>query len=97
MKAPPCDFDRNLDKAKFLSMEIRTPISTREMKERLTRFFGKGGLGLPVTGEGPDCLRFEGGGGHVQATFCAEGEKTLLRIVTSEWAAAVKEFVCTLP
>jgi hypothetical protein len=97
MKVPPCPFDEIVGKIKMLSMEVRTSLSMEELGERLKGLFGKGGLGLALKEDCPGRMTFEGGGGHVTATFCAEAEKTFLRIVTSEWAVQVKKFIDKLP
>ncbi len=97
MKPPPCPFERNLDKMKILSMEIRAALTPESVRQKLIGFFGPGGLGLALKEEGPGCATFEGGGGYVMATFCREGEWTVLRLVTSEWAVQVKRFIETLP
>lgn len=97
MKAPPCNFNDIVGKIKILTMEVRTILSTEELAERLKESFDRGGLGLELKEQGPDCLTFTGGRGYVTATFGMEGGKTLLRIVTSEWAVQVKKFVTELP
>jgi hypothetical protein len=97
MKAPSCQFNDIVGKIKVLSMEVRTSLSMEELAERLNEFFGKGALGLALKEDCPGRMSFEGGGGHVTATFRAEGGKTLLKIVTSGWAAPVKKFVDKLP
>ena len=97
MKAPSCQFNEIVGKIKVLSMEVRTSLSMIELAERLNDFFGKGGLGLEIREECPGRLTFSGGGGHVTAAFCAEAEKTLLKIVTSGWAVQVKKFIDALP
>jgi hypothetical protein len=97
MKAPPCQFDRVLDKIKVLSMEVRTDLSAEELADRLNEFFGQGALGLEPKEECPGRMTFTGGGGAVTATFRAEEGKTLLKIVTSGWAVPVKKFITELP
>ena len=97
MKAPPCQFDEIVGKIKMLNMEVRTALSVEELEIQLKKFFGKGGLGLEIKEECPGRLTFSGGGGHVTAAFCAEAEKTLLKIVTSGWAVPVKKFIDNLP
>lgn len=97
MKAPPCQFDEIVGKIKVLSMEVRTSLSMEELAERLNEFFGKDALGLALKEDCPGRMRFEGNGGHVTAAFCAEAEKTLLKIVTSGWAVPVKKFIDKLP
>jgi hypothetical protein len=97
MKAPPCPFNEIVGKIKMLNMEVRTALSVEEIEKRLNEFFGKGGLELEIREECPGRLTFSGGGGHVTATWYSEGEKSLLRIVTSEWAVPVKKFIDKLP
>ena len=97
MKAPPCQFNEIVGKIKMLSMEVRTSLSMEELAERLKGFFGKDALGLTLKEECPGRMTFEGGGGTVTATFCAERGKTLLKIVTSGWAVQVKQFIDKLP
>jgi hypothetical protein len=81
----------------MLNLEVKTKLSTEEVTRRARRFFGKGGLGLEVSEENPQCLSFEGGGGYVTATLCAEGDKTRVTLVTQEWDFQVKEFASSLP
>jgi len=52
---------------------------------------------LDVTEESPQCLTFEGGGGHVTATLCPEEGKTRMTLVTQEWDYQVKKFASGLP
>ncbi len=81
----------------MLNLEVKTKLSQEETIQQLKRYFGKGGLGLEVTEETPQCINFEGGGGHVTATICLEGEKTRIDLVTKEWDYQVKKFVSNLP
>ncbi len=81
----------------MLNLEVRTKLTSEKVIEELKKFFGKGGLGLDLTEEGPQCLTFEGGGGHVTATFCPEEAKTRVNLVTQEWDYQVKQFVSGLP
>ena len=97
MKAPSCQFNEIVGKIKVLSMEVRTSLSMEELAGRLNEFFGKGALGLALIEDCPGRMSFEGGGGHVTAAFCAEAEKTHLKIVTSGWAVPVKKFIDKLP
>jgi hypothetical protein len=80
----------------MLNLEVKTKLSTEEVTKRAKRFFGKGGLGLEASEENPQCLSFEGGGGYVTATMCAEGDKTRVTLVTQEWDYQVKEFAASL-
>ncbi len=81
----------------MLNLEVRTKLTGEEITEELKKFFGKGGLGLDLTEEGPQCLTFEGGGGHVTVTFCLEEKKTRVNLVTQEWDYQVKQFASGLP
>jgi len=97
MKAPPCAFNEIVDRIQVLTMEARTRLSPAELGERLEAVFGADGLGLELQEEGAGSLTFRGAGGHVSAAFRPAGDRTLLRITTSGWAAAVKRFVAELP
>jgi len=97
MQAPPCAFNEIVGKIQVLTMEVRTPLPAEELDERLRACFGAGGLGLDLKEVPAGRLLFEGGGGHVTATFQREGDRTLLRISTSGWATPVKRFVDGLP
>jgi predicted glycoside hydrolase/deacetylase ChbG (UPF0249 family) len=81
----------------MLNLEVTTKLSQEEMIQRLKKFFGKGGLGLDLTEEAPQCLTFEGGGGHVTATMCSEAGKIRMNLVTQEWENQVKKFASGLP
>ena len=97
MKAPPCPFNEIVGKIKMLNMEVRTALSVEELEKQLKEFFGTGGLGLEIREDCPGRLTFSDGGGYVTAVYCPEGGKSLLRIVTSEWAMQVKKFIDKLP
>jgi hypothetical protein len=76
----------------MLSLECRTGLAPEKVLEELKRSFGKGGLGLEVKEENPQCITFEGGGGYVTATLCQEKGKTRVDLVTQEWDYQVKQF-----
>ncbi len=80
----------------MLNLEVKTRLAQDEVIQRLKNFFGKGGLGLEITEEAPQCLTFEGGGGHVTATLCPEEGKTRIDLITQEWENQVKKFASTL-
>jgi hypothetical protein len=81
---------------KMLNMETKTGLSSEEVVRQLKKFFGQGGAGLKLTEESPQCLTFEGGGGYVTATICAEEGKTRVNLVTQEWDYQVKKFLAGL-
>jgi len=76
----------------MLSLECKTSLAPGKVLEELKRSFGKGGLGLEVKEENPQCITFEGGGGYVTATLCEEKGKTRVDLVTQEWDYQVKQF-----
>jgi len=81
----------------MINLEVKTKLKQEQVMERLKKFFGKGGLGLDITEEGPQCLTFEGGGGHVTATLCPEEGKMRINLVSQEWDSQVKKFASSLP
>ena len=81
----------------MINLEVKTKLKQEEVIDRLKKFFGKGGLELEITEEAPQCLTFEGGGGHVTATVCPEEGKTRINLVSQEWDSQVKKFASSLP
>ncbi len=81
----------------MLNLETKTKLSEEEVVDRLKRFFGKGGLGMDLSEESPQCLSFEGGGGYVTATICPEENRNRIGLVTQEWEYQVKSFTARLP
>ena len=80
----------------MLNLERKTKLSQEEIIQKLKRFFGKGGLGLELNNETPQCLTFTGGGGYVTATLCSEEGRTRVDFVTQEWDHDVREFASRL-
>jgi hypothetical protein len=80
----------------MINLEKQTKVSPEEVIQRLKKYFGKGGQGLELIDENPQCLNFSGGGGYVNATVCAEGGKTRVNLVSQEWEYQVKEFLSGL-
>jgi len=80
----------------MLNLEVTTKLSQEEVAKLATGFFGQKGLGLEVVDKSPELLCFEGGGGYVTATICAEKGKTRVSLVTQEWEYQVKEFASRL-
>jgi hypothetical protein len=81
----------------MLNLDVKTKLSKEKTLQQIKNFFGQGGLGLEITEETPECINFEGGGGHVTATICQEENKTRIGLVTQEWDYQVKKFASTLP
>ena len=81
----------------MLNIETKTKLSEAEAIDKVKRFFGKGGLGMDLKEDSPNCLSFEGGGGYVTATICQEEDQIRIDLVTQEWEYQVKEFSAQLP
>jgi hypothetical protein len=80
----------------MLNLERKTKLSQEDVLQKLKQFFGKGGLGLELSDETPQCLTFIGGGAYVTATLCSEEDRTRVNLVTQEWDYDVKEFASSL-
>jgi hypothetical protein len=80
----------------MINLEGMSRLSPEEVINRLKKFFGKGGQGLELTEDNPQCLTFSGGGGYVSATVCAEEGKTRINLLAQEWEQQAKEFLSTL-
>ncbi len=80
----------------MINLEAKTKLTPEEVVKRLKKVFGKGGLGLALTEEAPQCLTFEGGGGYVTATLCLDEGKTRINLVAQEWDYQAKEFLSSL-
>ena len=81
----------------MLRMSTKTKLSPEEAIRRAVEFFGPSGQGLEVKEQGPTCAYFEGGGGGVDVTACADEKGDSLELVSREWDHQVMEFVDKLP
>ena len=81
----------------MINLEGKTKLLSAEVKKRVKQFFGKGGQGLELTEENPQCLTFSGGGGYVTATVCPEDGGTRINLLAQEWEYQAKEFLSSLP
>lgn len=77
----------------MLKIETKTKLSPEEAIKRAVEFFGPGGYGLEVKNQTHDCAYFEGGGGGVGVTACAEEKGTSVILECREWDYQVKEFI----
>jgi hypothetical protein len=77
----------------MLTMEMTIRLSQQEVVDRLKSYFGVGGLGLKRVRDETGFLTFEGGGGHVTVTVCAQQDLTLVVIETREWEYHVHRFM----
>ena len=77
----------------MLRMATRTKLSPEEAIKRAVKFFGPDGHGLKVKEQSATRASFEGGGGIVEVTACAEEKGTSVELVSQEWDYQVKEFI----
>jgi hypothetical protein len=81
----------------MLKLEVTARCSREKAIEALKSYFGKGGVGLELTEETPECLTFEGGGGFVTASVCPGDGQTRIDLQTQEWDYQVRKFSSSLP
>ena len=77
----------------MLKIAIKTKLSPEEAIKRAVEFFGSGGYGLNVIKETSTSACFEGGGGGVEGTPCAEGKGASVELVSQECDYQVTEFI----
>jgi hypothetical protein len=77
----------------MLTMEATIKLPQQKVIERVKSYFGAGGLGLKLVRDEAGFLTFEGGGGHVMITLCAQQHLTLMLIETREWEFDVRRFM----
>ena len=61
-----------------MNYSVTTKLAPEKVIEAAVKYFGEGGLGLEMTSQGPDCVTFQGGGGHVEVTACQKEMKEAL-------------------
>lgn len=77
----------------MLKIATKTKLSPEKAIERAVEFFGPDGYGLQVKEQSPECAYFEGGGGGVEVTACAEGRGSSVELLSREWDFQVREFI----
>ncbi|HPL63499.1 MAG TPA: hypothetical protein PK587_07015 [Syntrophales bacterium] len=80
----------------MIHIETRTNLSPIECAERVRAYFGTEGLGLNPVEDCPGRLRFEGGGGFVEAEICAAENSAIINLITQEWDYHVRKFLALL-
>ena len=76
----------------MLNIEGKTKLSPEEVIKKTVEFFSTG-YGLKVKQQTLACVSFEGGGGFVDVTVCAEEKGTSVEVVSREWDLEVKKFI----
>ena len=77
----------------MLKIATKTKLSPEEAVKRAVEFFGPDGYGLEIKNQSLDCAYFEGGGGGVEITACAEEKRTSVELESREWDYQAKEFI----
>jgi len=77
----------------MIRIETKTKLTPEAAIMQAHKFFGPGGLGLQVKDQSATYARFEGGGGSVEVSACAEEKRTKVELVSQEWEYQVKEFI----
>jgi hypothetical protein len=80
----------------MLSMNTKTKLKPEEVVKKALDFFGPGGYGLTVTNQSDTCISFEGGGGGVDISTCADGKETSVDMETREWEIQIKDFAAKI-
>ena len=76
----------------MLNLTTKTKLKPEEVVKKAVAYFGPGGYGLTVTNKTDTCVSFQGGGGGVDISTCAEDKGTSVDFETREWEIQVKEF-----
>ena len=76
----------------MLRIAKKTKLSSGEVVKRAVEFFGSR-YGLKIKEQTDTCAYFEGGGGGVDVTTCAEGKGISVEVVSREWDQQAKEFI----
>ena len=76
----------------MLKLNVRTKRSPADVVKKTLEFFGPGGYGLKVTKQSDTCVSFEGGGGDITVTACADNKGASVDIETQGWENQVREF-----
>ena len=77
----------------MLRIATKTELTPEDATKKAVEFFGPGGYGMSVTDETPTSVCFDGAGGGVEMTACAEANNTAVDFVSREWDFQVKEFI----
>jgi hypothetical protein len=70
----------------------KSRLKAEEIVKKALERFGENGLKLEVIDQSDCCVRFQGGGGHIDVYTEPHDGKTEVRIETREWDRQVKQF-----
>jgi hypothetical protein len=77
----------------MLRLETKSKLSPEEAIKKAISYFGPKGYGLTIKEQGPTYAKFEGAGGTVEVTSCAEKKGSSLEVLSTEWDVQAKEFL----
>lgn len=80
----------------MLSLTVRTKFSAQQVIRRALVWFGPKGLGLVPVEQQEGCIFFEGGGGFVRITVCAEKQGSRAQLFSREWEEPLRSFAASL-
>ncbi|MGP8079442.1 MAG: hypothetical protein ACLPVI_02900 [Dehalococcoidales bacterium] len=77
----------------MLKIATKTKLTVEEVIIKAIEFFGPDGYKLKVINQTEATASFEGGGGSIEISACADDGKTTVELLSSEWDYQVKEFI----
>jgi len=77
----------------MLRIATKTKLSPEEVIMKAITFFGPDNYKLKITAQADTSASFEGGGGTIDVSACAENGKTSVDFLSREWDYQVKEFI----
>ncbi|MDD5288020.1 MAG: hypothetical protein PHY28_02770 [Dehalococcoidales bacterium] len=77
----------------MLKISTDTKLTPEEAIKKAIEFFGTKGYKLKPIEQTATSANFEGGGGFIEVTACADKGKTKVDIMSREWDFQVKEFI----
>jgi hypothetical protein len=76
-----------------LRIASKTKLTAEDVIKNAIKFFGPAGYKLKINSQTETSVSFEGGGGTVEISTCAENGKTTVDFISREWDFQVKEFI----
>jgi hypothetical protein len=77
----------------MLRIATKTKLTPEEVTRKAIKFFGPEGYKLKLTNQMGTSATFEGGGGSIEVSACADSGKTMVDFLPREWDFQVKEFI----
>jgi hypothetical protein len=80
----------------MIKIAKQTELTSEQVIDRASKFFGKGGEGLEEKERNPCCISFEGGGGYVSISIYDEENSRVVEVETREFEYQAKQFLVIL-